>query len=138
MRDLSSVQGGGEVGRGFEGEKVSVSIGVGRWGEGVLAVVEHGTRVVGSEAARLGAEVEKDSIRFPATEGTDGSLVDTGNEKGSSATRSVAVGFDTFWRDVSDVVDGGSSMAQFEGDFASSDVRWMLGGVIVVIKGAVG
>ena len=135
---FSGLQGGGKVGRGFKGEKVSVVIGVSRWGEGVLAMVEHGTRVVvGSEAARLGAEEEKDSIRFPVTEGMDGSLVNTGNEKGSSATGLEAVGFDTVWRDVSDVVDGGSSTAQFVGVFMSSDVMWMLGGVIVVKEGAV-
>ena len=36
-----------------------------------------------------------------------------------------------------DVVDGSSGTAQFEGDVASSDVMWVLGGVIVAIKGAV-
>ena len=94
-------------------------------GEGVLTMVEHGTRVVGCEAARLGVEVEKDGIRFPVTEGTDGSLVDTGNEKGHGATGSEAVGFNTVWRDVSDVVDGGSSVVQFKGDITSSVVMWV-------------
>ena len=28
---VGGLQGGGKVGRGFEGEKVSVGIGVGRW-----------------------------------------------------------------------------------------------------------
>ena len=83
---FSGLQGGGKVGRGFKGEKVFVSIGIRRWGERVLAMVEHGARVVGSEAARLGEEVEKDSIGFPAAEGTDSSLVDTRNEKGSCST----------------------------------------------------
>ena len=82
------MQGGGNVGRGFEGEKVFVSVGIHGWGEGVLAMVEHGMRVVGSEAARLGAEVEEEAIRFPAAESADGSLVNAGYEKGSCSTGS--------------------------------------------------
>ena len=132
---FSGMQGGGEVGRSFEGEKVSVGVEVGRGREGVLAMVEHVTRVVGGEAARLGAEVEKDGIRLPAAKGADGSLVNTRDEKGSSSTRA---GFDMFWRDVSDVIDSGGSAAKFKGDFAGGDVMWMVGGVIVVIQRAVG
>ena len=110
-----------------------------RWGERVLAMVEHGVRIACSEAAWfLGVEVEEDSIGFPVTEGTDGSLVNTRNEEGGSSTGSEAVGFDAFQRDVSDVVDSSSSMAQFVGDVMSSDVVWRVGVVIVVIKGAVG
>ena len=71
-------------------------------------------------------------------EGADGSLVDTGDEEGSSSTGAEAVSFDTFPGDVSDMVDGGSSAVQFKGDFASSDVMGMLGGVIIAIQGAVG
>ena len=36
---FGGMQGRGKVGRSFEGEKVSVSIGVSRRGEGVLAVL---------------------------------------------------------------------------------------------------
>ena len=49
---------------------------------------EHGARVVGSEAARLGVEVEEDCIGFPAAEGADGSLIDARYEKGSGTPRS--------------------------------------------------
>ena len=35
------------------------------------------------------------------------------------------------------MVDGGSSMTQFEGDVTGGDVMWVVGGVIVVIEGAV-
>ena len=54
---FSCLQGGGKVGRGFDGEKVSVGIGISRRREGILAMLEHGARVVGSEVVRLGSEV---------------------------------------------------------------------------------
>ena len=135
---FSGMQGRGKVGRSFEGEKVSVGVGVGRRGEGVLAVLEHGMRVVGSEVARLGAEVKKDGVGLPVAEGTDGGSVDAREEKGGSSTRAEAVGFDAFRRDVGDVVDGGSCAAKFEGDFAGSDVMWVVGGVVVAIERTVG
>ena len=103
-----------------------------------MAVVEHGMRVVGGEAARLGVEVKKDGIGLPAAEGTDGGLVDTRDEKGGSSTRAEAVGFDAFRRDVGDVVDGGSCTVKFKGDVMGSDVMRVAGGVIVVIERTVG
>ena len=89
---FGGLQGGGKVGRGFEGEKVFVGVGISGRREGVLTMLEHGARVVGSEVARLGSEVEEDGIGFPVTKGADGSLVDAGNEEGSSSTRVKAVG----------------------------------------------
>ena len=100
--------------------------------------MEHGMRVVGGEAARLGVEVKKDSIGLPAAEGTDGGLVNAQDEKGGSSTRAEAVGFDAFRRDVGDVVDGSSCAAKFEGDFTGSDVMWVVGGVVVAIERTVG
>ena len=39
-----------------------VGIGVSRGGKGVLAIFEHGSRVVGGKAAWLGAEIEEDRV----------------------------------------------------------------------------
>ena len=100
-------------------------------------MVEHGTGVVGGEAARLGAEVEKDGIGLPVAESADGSLVNTRDEKGGGSTRVEAVGFNTVRRNVGDVVDSGGHAAKFEGDFAGGDVMRMVGGVVVAIQGAV-
>ena len=99
---------------------------------------EHGTRVVGSEVAGLGAEVEEDGIRFPAAKGMDGSLVDAGDEKGGGTPGSETVSFNLFRRNVSDVVDGGSSVAELVGDLERSDIMGALGGVVVAVEGAVG
>ena len=88
--------------------------------------------------ARLGAEVEKDGIRLPVAEGTDDGLVNARDEEGSSSTRAEAVGFDAVRRDVGEVVDGGSSTAKFEGDFAGIDVMQVVGGVTVAIERTVG
>ena len=48
------LRGGSKVGGGFQREEIFVSIGVSGRGESVLAMVEHGMGVVGSEAAGLG------------------------------------------------------------------------------------
>ena len=136
---LGGMQGRGKVGGSFKGEKVSIGIEVGGGGEGVLAMGKHGTRVVGSEAAGLGVEINKeDGIGLPVAEGADGSLVNTRDEEGSSSTRAETIGFNAFRRDVSDMVDSGCCTAKFKGDFAGDNVMWMVGGVIVAIQGAVG
>ena len=54
---VSSLESGGEVDGSFKGKKVFVVVGGRRGREGILAMFEHGARVVGSEATRLGAEV---------------------------------------------------------------------------------
>ena len=53
-------------------------------------------------------------------------------------TRAEAVSFDAIRRDVSDVVDGASSMPQFGNDVVGCDVVRVMPRVIVVIKGAIG
>ena len=86
----------------------------------------------------MGAEVEEDGVRIPAAESADGGLVDTRDEEGGGSTRAEAVGFNTVRRDVGDVVDSGGCAAKFEGDVAGGDVMRMVGGIVVVIQGAVG
>ena len=54
---VSSLESRGEVDGSLKGKKVFVGIGVRGGREGILAMFEHGARVVGSEATRLGAEV---------------------------------------------------------------------------------
>ena len=51
---FGGLQGGSKLSRGFQREDFFVSIGVSGRGESVLAMVEHGMGVVGSEAAGLG------------------------------------------------------------------------------------
>ena len=48
----------------------------------LLAMFEHGAGVGRGEAAQLGAEIKEDRVRFPMTQGMDGSLVDARDEKG--------------------------------------------------------
>ena len=106
-------QGGSEVDGGFQREEVFVSIGINGRGEGVLAIVEHGAGVVGSEVARSSPEIEEDSIGFPAAMGMDCSLVGTRDKESGGTARAEAVSFDAIRRDVSDVVDGTSGAQQF-------------------------
>ena len=85
-------------------------------------MVEHGTRVVGSEATGLGPEVKEDGIGFPVAKGTDGSLVNAGNKESGGTNRVEAVNFDAIRRDVRDVVDGSGSAVQFGSDIMGCDV----------------
>ena len=70
-------------------------------------------------------------------EGTDGCLVDAGDKEGGGAPRVEAIGFDAFRGDVGDVVDSGSSPAEFSGDVTGGNVVVAAGRVIVVIEGSV-
>ena len=114
-----------------------VSIGVCRGGEGVLAMFKHGSGVGRSKAAWLGLEIEEDGVGLPTSQGTDGSLVDAGDEEGSGTPRAEAVGFDAFRRNVGDVVDGCGSAAEFGGDVPGGDIVGPAGGVKVAIQGRV-
>ena len=69
----------------LEGQKVLVSIGIGRGREGILSVSKHFVGVAGSETAGLGAEVEEDGVGLPLAQGLDGSLVDAGDEQGGGS-----------------------------------------------------
>ena len=60
----------------------------------------------------MGPKVEEDGIGFPVA-GTDCSLVHTGDRRAVGTTGAEAVSFDVIRRDVSDVVDGASSVPQF-------------------------
>ena len=75
-----------EVVRGFKGQEVLVSICVGRWREGVLAMGKHVLGIASGEIAGLGSEVQEDGIRFPLAQSPDGSLVNTRDEQGGCAS----------------------------------------------------
>ena len=64
------------------GKEVTVSIGVCRGGEGVLARFKHGTGIGRGKAAQLGVEIEEDRVRLPMSQGMDGSLVNAQDEEG--------------------------------------------------------
>ena len=83
---VGGVEGVGQVRRGFEGEEVLVGILLGSWGERVLAVVQHVSRIGGREGAGLGAEVQEDGVGLPAPQGTDGGFIHAGDEEGSGTT----------------------------------------------------
>ena len=70
----------------------------------------------------MGAEIKEDGVRLPVAEGANGSLVNAGDKEGGGAPRPEAVGFNALGRDVGDVVDGGSSMAELSSDVMGSDV----------------
>ena len=110
-----------------------VSIGVSGWGEGVLAMFEHGSGIGRGEAAGLGVEIEEDGVRLPMAQGMDGSLVDARDEEGGGAPGPEAVGFDAFGGDVGDMVDGGGSAVESGSDVAGRDIVGPAGGVIVAI-----
>ena len=130
--------GGSKIGQSLTWEEVAVSIGIRRRGEGVLAMFKHGAGIGGCEAAQLGVEILEDRGRLPMSQGMDGSLVDAQDEEGSGAPRAEAVGFDPVRGDVSDVVDGGGSMAEFGGDVLGHNIVEPAGGVEVAIEGRVG
>ena len=100
-------------------------------------MLEHCTGVVGNEAAGLGPKIEEDSIRFPVAKGADRSLVNTRDEESGSTTRVEAVSFDAIRRDVSDVIDGASSVLEFNSNVAGCDVMEVMQRVVVVIDGAI-
>ena len=41
-------------------KEVAVNVGIGRWGEGVFAMLKHGMGVGGGESTQLGAEIKED------------------------------------------------------------------------------
>ena len=128
---------GGEVGRCFMGEEVAVRVGVGRGGESVLAVFEHGVGIRGGEMARLSTQVEENGVQLPPAQGVDGGLVNAGDEESGGAARTEAVGFDAVWGDVGDVVNCGSGTLECGGDIAGGDVVREAGRVEVMVQGGV-
>jgi hypothetical protein len=84
---VGGVESVGQGRRGLEWEEVLVIVLLSRWREGVLPVVEHVACVVGGEGAGLCSEVQEDSVRFPAAEGTDSSFVHPGDEESSGCRR---------------------------------------------------
>ena len=96
---------------------------------------KHGAGIGRDEAAWLGAKIEEDGVRLPAAQGTDGSLVDAGDEEGSGAPGAEAVGFDAFRGHVGDVVDGGGGAVECGGDVPGGDIVGLAGGVKVMIQG---
>ena len=119
---FGGLQGGSKVGGGFQREEIFLGIGVSGRGESVMAMVDHGMGVVGSEVAGLGPKIEEDSIGFPVAKSMDCSLVNTRDKESSGTTRAETVSFDVIRRDVSDVVDGASGAPQFGSDVVGCDV----------------
>jgi hypothetical protein len=101
-----------------------------------LAVGKHRTSIAGGKAAWLGAEVKKDSIRFPAAKGANGHFVDAGDKEGGGAPRAEAVGFDAVRRNVGEMEDGGGGTAQFKRDIARGDIIGVIGQIIIAVERA--
>ena len=116
-------------------KEVLISIGFHGWGEGVLAMVEHGLGVCRGGAAWLHLEIKEDGVRLPVSKGMDGSLINAQDKESSGTHRAETVSFDAVWGDVGDVVDGGStSAAEFSSDVASGDVVGLVRGVKVTVE----
>ena len=71
-------------------------------------------------------------------QGTDGHLVDAGDEEGSCTPRVETVGFDLVRGNVGDVLDSGSGGSQFMSDVRGGDVVKAVVAVIVGMEGSVG
>ena len=87
---------------------------------------------MGIESACLGPQVKEDGIRFPASESSDGGLVDSGDEQGGGSPGAGAVGSDVGRRDVSDVFDISGGSSEFLGEHGSGDL------VLCSVSGKVG
>ena len=57
---LTGLESGREVWGCLTWEEVMVKVGIGGWGECVLAMLKHGVGVGGGEATQLGAEIKED------------------------------------------------------------------------------
>jgi hypothetical protein len=88
---------------------------------------EHRVSIVGGEAAWLGMEVKKDSIRFPMAKGANSRFVDARDKEGGGTPRAEAAGFDAVRGDVSEMEDGGGGAAQFRCDVMCGDVVGLIG-----------
>ena len=99
---------------------------------------KHGAGIGRGKAAQLGPEIKEDGVRLPVAEGTNGSLVNAGDEEGSGAPRPEAVGFNAFRGDVGDMVDSGGSVMEFGSDVVGGDVVGPASGVVVAVQGSVG
>ena len=99
---------------------------------------EHVVGVTGSESACLGAKVQEDGIGLPPSQGSDGSLVDSGDEQGGGSPGACAIGGDAGRRDVGNVFNIGGGCAKFFCEHGGGDLVLGTGWVEVGMQRCVG